>query len=231
MKEQIPILWQDEHYVAIHKPAGLLVHRSSIAKDVQDTLVQRLRDQLGRGVFLVHRLDRPTSGVLLVALSSEATRKAGALFQAREIRKEYLAIIRGHLPEELLVDHALRDEPQRPEQGARTLFRPLDTAELPIAVGRYPSARYGLISAQPETGRTHQIRKHLKHLRHPIIGDTTYGDGRQNRAVREHLGLQRMMLHAYRLTLDHPYGGAPIEIESPPEDDFKAMMSALGWTL
>ncbi len=231
MSEEISILWSDEHYVVVRKPAGLLVHRSPIAKEVQDVLLQRLRNQLKQRIYLIHRLDRPTSGALLVGLSSEAAHKAVTLFETRQTRKEYLAIIRGHLSEEVRVDHPLQEEPGRAAQEAQTLFRPLNTAELPIPVGRYQSARYGLVSANPETGRMHQIRKHLKHLSHPIIGDTTYGDGRQNRAVREHLGLHRMMLHAHRLSFEHPYSGEAVEVTAPPSDEFQAMMDALSWTL
>jgi tRNA pseudouridine65 synthase len=231
MNSPIPILWQDEHYVAVHKPAGLLVHRSSIAKDVRDVLMQRLRNQLKKRIYLIHRLDRPTSGLILVALSSESARAAAQLFEARETQKEYLAIIRGHLADNILVDHALQEEPGRPEQDARTYFTSLNSAELPIPVGRYDSARYGLVAARPETGRTHQIRKHLKHLSHPIIGDTTYGDGRQNRAVREHLGLHRMMLHSHKLGFQHPFTGESITLEAPPGNGFQDMLRALDWSI
>lgn len=231
MSDEIPILWRDEHYLVVHKPAGLLVHRSSIAKEVQEALLQKLRNQLKQRIYLVHRLDRPTSGALLVALNSDAANKAVELFETRQIHKEYLAVIRGHLKDTIRVDHALREEPDRPAQDAQTLFTPLNEAELPIPVGRYQSARYGLISAKPETGRMHQIRKHLKHLSHPIIGDTTYGDGRQNRAVREHLSLHRMMLHAHRLSFNHPYTGEAIKVTAPPADEFKTMLEALNWTL
>ncbi len=226
----LTILYQDENFVAIDKPAGLLVHRTGIAGEGTEFAMQRLRDQLRRRVYIVHRLDRPTSGVLLFALSSEAARDACALFESRTVTKKYLAVVRGWTDEAGIIDYALREEKHKEAQQALTHYRRLATVELDIAVGRYPKARYSLVEVTPQTGRMHQIRKHFAHIFHPLIGDTTYGEGRHNRLFREHFGSERLLLHASELGFVHPYSGAPLTIHAPLPPDLAALFTQLGWS-
>ena len=235
------LLWQDEHYVAVHKPAGLLVHRSPIASRDERFALQLVRDRLGRHVYPVHRLDRGTSGVLLMALGPEAARAAVARFEAGEVRKHYLAFVRGWPAGEGLIDHPLRRiEEDRPRtdrgvseeaQPARTQFRRLDRFEWPVQALESPlpaglvspghaSLRYALLALQPHTGRQHQLRRHLKHIAHPIVGDATYGKGVHNRWWAGRLGLQRLWLHAQALELPHPLSGAALRLESPLAAEF-----------
>src|SRR3569623_2121746 len=191
----LPILYRDEHCVAIDKPAGLLVHRSAVDRHETEYAPQRVRDQIGRRVYPVPRIDKPTSGVLLLALHSVAARRLTAHFTQREVRKTYLAVVRGHAPAEALIDYPLNEEldaaidadahANKPAQAAVTAYRRLATAEQPHAVGPYASARYSLLEVMPHTGRKHQIRRHMKHVFHPVIGDTSHGDGRHNRFFRE----------------------------------------------
>jgi tRNA pseudouridine65 synthase len=181
----LDILYRDDHLIAVHKPAGLLVHRSEIDRHETRFAIQLLRDQIGQKVWPVHRLDRGTSGVLLFALEREALIKASQAFEVNEVDKRYLAVVRGWPAESGVIDHALTrqldDYERRPANGvgeaqtALTRFERLATVELPIAVDRYPSSRYALVRVQPETGRRHQIRRHLKHIAHPEIGDATHG--------------------------------------------------------
>ena len=210
----LTILYADEHLVAIHKPAGLLVHRGW-GNDEQPA-VQRLRDQLGQFVYPIHRLDRATSGVLLFALSSEVARDMQALFRERAVDKTYVALCRG--TQALgVVDHPLAKEKGGDKRPARSDFRILGSA-----------GRYGLYEAKPATGRVHQLRRHLKHVSHPIIGDVRYGKGEHNRHFREEHGFSRLALHCGRLAFVHPRTGAPVAISAPLEGDFRELVKRLG---
>jgi tRNA pseudouridine65 synthase len=224
----LPVLYRDAHFIAVDKPAGMLVHRSWIASD-SEFAMQRVRDQIRQRVYPVHRLDRPTSGVLIFGLSSEAARDLCALFEARVVDKRYLAVTRGYVEPDGVIDYALREEPDKPAQAAVTRYRRLATVELPIPVGRYPSARYSLVEAIPETGRMHQIRKHFAHIFHPLIGDTTHGEGRHNRLFRERFGVHRLLLIAQRLCFRHPYTGVQTSITAPLPPEVDALFRCFGW--
>lgn len=218
---QLKILYQDAHYVAIDKPAGLLVHRSPISRD-QVFALQTLRDQLGRRVYPVHRLDRATSGVLIFGLSADAARRLVVQFELREVDKEYLAVARGWVDTNGIIDHPVADEEGNGiAQVARTRYRRLATIELPFAVDRYPSSRYSLVSIVPETGRRQQIRKHFKHISHHLIGDTTHGNGRHNRFFRVHYGIHRLLLMSRRLGFRHPYADSRIQITAGSDADWQ----------
>jgi len=226
---QLPILYQDERLVAIHKPSGLLVHRSPISRD-RVFVLQTLRDQLGQRVYPVHRLDRATSGVLLFGLDSVSARAMAAQFESHKVSKTYRGLARGWVDKNGLIDHALQDEEgTRGLQPAQTRYRRLQQVELPHAVDRYPSARYSLVEIEPLTGRRQQIRKHFKHISHHLIGDTTHGNGRHNRFFRDHFGIHRLMLTAQRLAFDHPVSGERLELEALPEPEWLRLFSAFGW--
>ncbi len=217
----LTILHQDAHYVAIDKPAGLLVHRSPISADRVFAL-QMLRDQLGRRVYPVHRLDRATSGVLVFGLSAEAAGRLVAQFESRQVSKEYLAVARGWVASDGTIDHPVADEDGNGvAQHASTSYRSLARVELPFAVDRHPTARYSLVSVSPHTGRRQQIRKHFKHISHHLIGDTTHGNGRHNRFFREHLGIARLLLMSHRLAFTHPYTQAGVDITAPTDSDWE----------
>jgi tRNA pseudouridine65 synthase len=212
------ILWQDEHAIAIHKPAGWLVHRTGLDAGETRFVVQTLRDQIGQRVFPVHRLDKGTCGVLLLALHSDAARALAHAFEAHHTDKRYIALVRGWAPAQATVDHALRPDdapPDAPAQPAHTQFTHLARLELPEpSDNRHPATRASLVLAQPLTGRRHQIRRHLKHISHPIIGDATHGKGPLNRWWAQRLGLQRLWLHAQQLTVPHPATGQPLHLHS-----------------
>jgi tRNA pseudouridine65 synthase len=226
--QPLPILYRDDHYVAIDKPAGLLVHRSPISRDRVFAL-QRLRDQLGRHVYPVHRLDRATSGVLLFGLSSDAARRAVDAFTEQAIHRRYLAVARGWTAAGGLIDHPVADtDGNALAQPARTGFRRLARVELPFAVDRYPTSRYSLVEVQPETGRRQQIRKHFKHISHHLVGDTTHGNGRHNRFFREQLGIRRLLLMAHTLAFTHPYSGRRVRIRAPMGADWLQLLALFG---
>jgi tRNA pseudouridine65 synthase len=210
----LDILYQDEYLVAIHKPAGLLVHRSMIDKHETQFAMQMLRDQIGQHVYPVHRLDRPTSGVLVFALSSDIARLLTEQFTAKLIDKTYFAIVRGHAQETGHIDYALKEKldkiadkkakQDKPAQSAVTDYQTLVTFEHPFPVGRYQSARYSLVKLVPLTGRKHQLRRHMSHINHPILGDTTHGDGKHNSFVRQQFDFQGLALTCLELALTHP---------------------------
>jgi tRNA pseudouridine65 synthase len=223
-------LFLDDHYVAVHKPPRLLVHRTWLAED-ERFLLQQVRDRIGRRVYPVHRLDRATSGVIVFGLSPAAARRLQAAFEAKQVSKGYRAVVRGWVTAAGVIDHPLDD----PETGAGrrpalTHYRPLARAELPFPVDRYPTARYSLVEAEPLTGRRHQLRRHLKHVSHPIVGDTSYGKGTHNRFFRERFGVDRLLLVARELRFVHPYTSAPVAIRAACESEWDRVMDALGWT-
>ncbi len=225
----LPILYRDDHFIAIHKPPGLLVHRTRISEDSRFVL-QLLRDQIGQWVYPVHRLDRPTSGVLILGLSSDTARLLTQEFEKRQVEKRYLALVRGHTAEQETIDYPLREEQWKEPQEAVTHYRKLAQVELPYPVGRYETARYSLLEITPQTGRMHQIRKHMKHIFHPIVGDTTHGDGKHNQLFRDQFHIQRLLLIATGLRFRHPYTEQEMKIETAPEPDLLALFDLFGWT-
>ncbi|WP_159565823.1 tRNA pseudouridine(65) synthase TruC [Budvicia diplopodorum] len=235
----LDILYQDEHLIAVNKPSGWLVHRSWLDRNEKVVVMQTVRDQIGQHVFTVHRLDRPTSGVLLMALSSEVAHRLSLQFEQHQINKVYHAVVRGYVDESGTIDYALVEEldkvadkfakEEREAQQAVSHYKTLSLAEAPIAVGRYTSARYSLVELNPETGRKHQLRRHMAHISHPIIGDSRHGDLRHNRALAEHFDCPRLMLHASHLALNHPVTAQPLVISAPWEARWQHLMTQLGW--
>ena len=233
MKETLNIIYRDEHLIAIHKPAGLLVHRTVLDRHETRFAVQILRDQIGQYVHPVHRLDRGTSGVLLFALDRDIGRELGKQFETQQIDKTYLAVVRGHPAEAGVIDHPLTRqfddyEFRSPDtigeaQNAVTRYRRLAVTELPHRVDLYPTSRYALLELKPETGRRHQIRRHLKHIAHPIIGDATYGKGRHNRLFQDLFGCRRLLLACLEMRLTHPVSKEPLVLTAPLAEDFNAL--------
>ena len=216
------ILYQDDHLAVVNKPAGWLVHRTPLDKGASRFVLQTLRDQIGQPVWPVHRLDKGTSGVLVFALSAEVARTLGQAFECGEsLHKTYRAIVRGWPVDALFIDHPLRRMPddmrsQREEiQSAQTRLRTLRRGELPIPQGTFPTLRWAEVELQPLTGRRHQLRRHAKHIAHPILGDATHGKGPLNRAVAGHLGASRLWLHALSLQLIHPVNGTALNVQAP----------------
>ena len=239
MKEELPILYRDEHLIAVHKPSGLLVHRTVLDRHETRFAVQILRDQIGQYVHPAHRLDRGTSGVLLFALDRDISRILSAQFETQQIDKTYLAVVRGHPDESGVIDHPLSRRFDDYEfrsantigeaQSALTRYRRLATVELPYGVDRYPTSRYALLELKPETGRRHQLRRHLKHQAHPIIGDATYGKGQHNRLFQELFGCHRLLLACLEMRIAHPVSGEPLTLSAPLAEDFSSLLEKLGW--
>jgi tRNA pseudouridine65 synthase len=234
----LPILYRDDRLVVVNKPSGLLVHRSPIDRHETRFAVQMLRDQLCRRVYPVHRLDKGTSGALAFALDRETAAALAEAFASREVAKTYLAVVRGWPEESGVIDHelaAVKDEYALPSESAArpalTTYRRLATVELPIRVDRYPSSRYALLELHPETGRRHQLRRHLAHLSHPIVGDSTYGKGRHNRLFADLYGVRRLMLACIGLEFRHPASGQLTSVGAAPGGEFETLAAKFGWRL
>lgn len=235
-----PVLYRDASLIAIHKPSGLLVHRSEIDRRETRFALQEVRDQIGQRVHAIHRLDKGTSGILLFGLDADSARAVSRQFEAGTVDKRYLAVVRGWPQDEGEIDYPLSrqyDDYERqpdviaPAQDALTRYRCLARVALPYQVDvRYPESRYALLALDPVTGRKHQLRRHLKHIAHPIIGDATYGKGQHNRLFTQLFGSQRLLLACTQLTLQHPHSGAPLHIVAPLAEDFAAVVNALGWS-
>jgi tRNA pseudouridine65 synthase len=233
----LSIVHRDERLIAIDKPAGLLVHRSDLDRHETRFAVRLLREQIGRVVWPVHRLDKGTSGLLLFALDAEAAGMLGRQFERGEVAKRYLALVRGWPDETGEIDHPLGQ--MADEYGYRgdadiaqpavTRWRRLATAELPHRVDRYPTSRYALVELEPLTGRRHQLRRHMKHIAHPIIGDATHGKARHNRLFQELFGCQRLLLASTQLRFRHPDDGREVVLCAPPGPDFADVARQLGW--
>jgi len=218
----LDILYLDDYLAIVNKPTGWLVHRTPLDKGETRFVLQALRDQIGRHVWPVHRLDKGTSGVLVFALSAEMARSLGQAFESGEgLQKTYAAIVRGWPVDHALIDHPLKRMPddmrnERLEvQPAQTRLATLHKGALPIAQGEFPSLRWAQVALQPLNGRRHQLRRHMKHIAHPIIGDATHGKGPLNRAVAAHIGVARLWLHALQLTLNHPVSGQMLTLHAP----------------
>jgi len=235
----LEILYQDEYLVAINKPSGLLVHKSPIDKHETQFALQMLRDQIGAYVYPIHRLDKPTSGVLLFALDAQMAQTMSLLFRSSQVDKEYLAVVRGFTEDASLIDYPLKqmlDTKEQKKQGitketqeAKTEYARLATVELPFSVSRYPVARYSLVKLLPKTGRKHQLRRHMKHIFHPIIGDTKHGRGEHNTLFREKYASHRLLLHAYRISFNHPIYKEKLVIDATLDDTWLRIFKEFGW--
>ena len=204
----IDILYADADIVVANKPSGLLVHRGW--DDDDDVALFRVRDAVGAHVHVVHRLDRATSGVLLFARHRDAAATLCGDFEAGRVDKRYLALVRGQPPQAGVIDHPVPKKEAGERVPAVTRFR---------LIARSPIDRCSLVEALPETGRLHQIRRHMKHLSHPLIGDVNYGSGALNRHYRATYQLHRLALHAHYLAFAHPTTRLPIVIHAPLPDD------------
>lgn len=232
MPAALPVLYQTADFVAINKPHGLLVHRSPIASDASEFAVQLLRDQLGQRVYPVHRLDRKTGGVLLFALSETMNAAMQQQFMNGQVDKTYLAIVRGYTDDEQTIDYPLRrDDGPGTLQDAVTHLKTLQRTEVPISFGKHATSRYSLVELIPETGRMHQLRKHMAHILHPIIGDRPHGCNKQNKLFLEHFEMNTMLLHAQQLSFTPPGAADPVMVKAPLQVEFARMITGLQFSV
>ncbi|MDD3000220.1 MAG: pseudouridine synthase [Candidatus Riflebacteria bacterium] len=233
------IIYRDEDIVAINKPAGLLVHPSLIDKYETESAMHIVRDMLGQLVYPVHRLDKPTSGILLFGLSADVAKKLGEAFMSREVEKKYWGLVRGFTEEHEVINYPLKDlwdkmtdkkkSKQQEAKEAITEYKLLEKVEIDVPVRPHPTSRYSLLEITPLTGRSRQIRRHMKHIFHHMIGDHQHGDGFHNRILAEKFGLNRLMLHAKELSFVHPTTGQEMNLKANLHDDFTNLLLKLGF--
>ena len=233
----LPIIYQDQHLVVIDKPSGLLVHRSRLASDAKVFAMQLLRDQLGQHVYPLHRLDRPTSGLLVFALDSDTARLVNEQWAERSVEKTYHAVVRGYVDDGGIIDYPLKEEldkiadkdarGDKEAQQAVTEYRCLKRIELPFKVSKkHDTSRYSLVELKPKTGRKHQLRRHMSHIRHPIIGDSRHGEGRHNRFFRDQFGCDRLLLAATQIRFQHPHSKEILDLSIDiPDELLRAFIS------
>ncbi|MEA1983583.1 MAG: tRNA pseudouridine(65) synthase TruC [Campylobacterota bacterium] len=237
---ELEIIYQDEYLVAINKPSGLLVHKSMIDRHEIYFAMKMLRDQIGQWVYPIHRLDKPTSGVLLFALDSHTAKLMSEQFASHSIEKTYIAVGRGYTDESGIIEHALKEKldkisdkkarEDKEAQEAITHYRRVATVELDEAVGRYDKTRYSLVELKPKTGRKHQLRRHMKHINHHLLGDTKYGRGEHNKFVREKYAMHRLLLHCSSLAIKHPYTNQELYLQADIDETFRMIFDVFGWS-
>jgi len=231
---KLEILYRDDYLVCINKPSGLLVHKSMIDRHEIYFAMKMLRDQIGQWVYPIHRLDKPTSGVLVFALDKETARLMSEQFSEHTTKKTYICVVRGYTDASGLIDHALKEKldkiadkdasKEKEAQEAVTEYERLASVELDFAVGRYDKTRYSLVKVKPQTGRKHQIRRHMKHISHHILGDTKYGRGEHNIFVREKFNCHRLLLHALSLEFKHPYTHETLLVDAKLDETFNSIL-------
>jgi tRNA pseudouridine65 synthase len=224
------IVFEDDALVVVSKPSHLLVHRTEMAAHDHDSLRDRLISEgvIDHSMHPVNRIDRPTSGLVLFAKNLEAHRMLHAQFTDHTIEKRYLAIVRGWMNDVCQVTKPLATSHSSKPKEACTHFTPLARYEWDVPITRYPTSRFSLVDCRPETGRYHQIRLHLRHLRHPIIGDTAHGDKPHNRYFESAFTHRPLYLHASHLAFQHPDGSRCL-VEDPLPENWSEVMSAFGW--
>ncbi len=231
---ELTILYRDDYYVAVDKPPGMLVHRGSLHVGNEPVLLQTLRDQIDCHVYPVHRLDQPTSGVILFGLSPSAAAAMVEQFTRRQVAKYYQAFVRGWMHREGCLRIPLISKPgeylsnfdtfEIATQVAETHFVTIRWYELPEYLETGTSSRFSLVEARPRTGRWHQIRRHLKHIAHPIIGDYRHGDDRYNCWFEKHYGMNRLLLVACFVEFRHPFSGKLVSIRVGRGEDFDDLL-------
>jgi tRNA pseudouridine65 synthase len=210
------VLYEDSELLAINKPNDLIVHQSKFGGKIDEkSLCQIINQDRDEHVFLVHRLDRKTSGVLLFAKNKEIIPLLQKQFQENRIEKTYRAIVRGHIKENGEINSPIKPEDKKEYKDALTLYTPLSQITVDIPVEPYPQSRYTLLELKPKTGRTHQLRKHCNKIAHPIIGDPKYGNRHHNHMFMEKFNTNKLFLHAYSLQFLHPISGKKIFIQAP----------------
>lgn len=228
--EECRILERTERFVAVYKPINIAVHPSDIHKH-ELTLFHIVKEMIGEYLYPVHRIDRATSGIVLFALTFDAASFIRQQFNEQLMRKEYLAVLRGHLRDQCIIDHAINTPFKAERKQAATVLEPLAHTELEIPSKRYATSRFSYIKALPKTGRWHQIRLHCSYKGYPIVGDVKHGDGSTNAIAREHFGCERLLLHAYRLEFQSEENGTQHSIVCPPDIYFSTILERMRFPL
>ncbi len=221
------ILYEDESIIVIDKPSKMMVYPTPMAKNCHWFATKELAKLGYTKLHTIHRLDRPTSGVLLFAKNKEVARDLSLLFRENKIKKTYLCLVRGFTEKSGSIDKALKKDGDGSLQEAKTNYTLLNQIIVDLEISKYPQSRFSLVEVEPQTGRMHQIRRHFSHLRHPIIGDKRYGDRHYNKFIKEQYKIEDLMLHALSIEFKHPSSKELIKIETDPPTYFNELLEIL----
>ncbi|WP_456461098.1 pseudouridine synthase, partial [Lutibacter sp.] len=227
---QIEIVFEDNYIVIVNKPNDILIHNSYYARNIkEDTLLEILKQQMGSTLYPVHRLDRKTSGTLMLAKKQENVAVFQKLFNTNQIEKVYLAIVRGFVTKSRIIDTPVKNPDTQSYKEAETLCEPIFTKLLAIPVHPYEVSRYSLVKLTPATGRMHQLRIHMNKISHPIIGDSKYGDRFHNRMFEQQFNCCNLFLHAYAISFVHPIFNKKIIVKASFSVDWKSIFKKFDW--
>lgn len=228
---EVAIVFEDDYLLCVNKPNNVLVHHAKLSRNVADeeSLLQLILNQTGLKVYPIHRLDRKTSGIILLAKQKEYVSKFQELFTNNEIHKTYYGVVRGFSPDTKIIDSPVKGRDAKVHKEALTHLKTLANITLDIPVKPYDSSRYSLVELSPKTGRMHQLRIHANKISHPLIGDSKYGDKNHNTMFIESFGWKNMFLHAGKLEFTHPFSSEKMIIKAPFSKDWIALFEEFKW--
>lgn len=222
---EIPIIYRDEHLIVVDKPVDLPVHKNDFMPHDADYLTKLVGDLIGQWIYNVHRLDSKTSGLIVLAFSSEVAHQMALLFERREIQKKYMAIVQGNPGEGKFETKVVVKKKSKFKKPALTNFQTVKTVETGISYDEKINILLSLVEITPETGRWHQIRQHFAQHRFDILGDTHHGDFTLNKIITEKTGIKRLFLHASNLEFIHPVTNEPLKFQSRLPEEFDQVLS------
>ncbi len=227
----LEILFEDEFCLCVNKPNNVLVHHAKHSRNVadEDSLLQLIENKTGLKTYPVHRLDRKTSGIILLAKETQFVSKFQELFTNKEIDKTYFGIVRGFSPDSKTIDSPVKGRDAKVHKDALTELITLEKVILEIPVKPYDSSRYSLVELSPKTGRMHQLRVHMNKISNPLIGDPKYGDKNHNVMFVENFACENLFLHAGKLEFIHPFSSEKLNIKAPFPKDWISIFKEFSW--
>lgn len=228
----INIIYEDEYMIVVNKPNNFLIHQSHYARNINEpTLLEFLHEQLGYQIYPAHRLDRKTSGIILLAKEKEFVKEFQALFTTNDIIKTYYAIVRGFSKTSGTIDSPVKNDDTGVYKDAVTNYKTINNIALDIPVRPYDGSRYSLMKLTPSTGRMHQLRKHLNKISHPIVGDYKYGDRFHNRMFETEFNCKYLFLHAYSISFIHPITNQQMNLTADFPTDWEMLFKKFDWKI
>ena len=228
---RVEIIFEDEYFICVNKPNNVLVHHAHHSRNVadEDSLLQLIQDEIELKAYPIHRLDRKTSGIILLAKEKEFVSKFQELFTHSHIQKTYYGVVRGYAPDTKTIDSPVKGRDAKVHKEALTALRTLEKITLNIPVKPYDSSRYSLVELSPKTGRMHQLRVHTNKISHPLIGDAKYGDKNHDTMYSEHFGWENLFLHAGKLEFTHPFSSEKLVLKATFPKDWLALFEEFSW--
>ncbi len=227
----LEIIYEDAYLLCVSKPNNVLVHHAHHSRNVadEDSLLQLIENELGIKAYPIHRLDRKTSGIIMLAKETKYVSKFQELFTNNEIQKTYFGVVRGYSPDSKTIDSPVKGRDANVHKEALTHLRTLEKITLDIPVKPYDSSRYSLVELAPKTGRMHQLRVHSNKISHPLIGDSKYGDKNHDVMFDENFGWTNMFLHAGKLEFTHPFSSEALVLKATFPKDWIALFDKFSW--